>query len=278
MIILNAKVKITIVNYLPKIIINNQYEHTFNIHSNLYKLFKTKGIKYLQSKLNNGYFFIIDDNLIDFRYNTYDGYICNNPSKLIEKLGYLESTSPSLRKSLHMLNINNDYLTIQLSQQSPLIFAAYIDDPDEYETGVCYNWSPFQNYIRCIPYLRYISTDLYYFHNDYKKIPLKSDWEKIILSNDANIVVNKQFEELLDKLNNIETDKNDIQKLLTLAQLNKDEEAIDYFSNMKDLDDRTKYDSFMYVLELSGETEQFGHGFKYIKELFNGIVDNHPNP
>jgi hypothetical protein len=271
MIILNAKTKISVVNNLPKIIINNHYEHTFNVHSNIYKLFKSKGIKYLQSILNNGYFFIIDDNLIDFRYNNYDGFICNNPSNLIEHLGYIEFPPPNLRKSLHMLNINNDYLTIKLSQQSPLIYDAYIDDPDEYETGVCYNWSPFQNYIRCIPYLKYINTDLYYFHNDYKKIPLKSDWEKIILSNDANIVVNKQFEELLDKLNNIDTDKNDIQKLLVLAQLCNDEEAIDYFKNMKDLDDRTKYDSLSYVLELSGDTKQFGHGFKYIRELFGSL-------
>ena len=170
-----------------------------------------------------------------------------------------------------MLNINNDYLTIKLAQQSPLIYDAYIDDPDFYETGICYNWSPFQNYIRCIPYLRYINTDLYYFHNEYKKIPLKSDWEKIILTNDYKVVVNSQFEEMLNKLMDLDTDTNDIKKLLVLAQLNKDEEAIEYFSNMKNLDDRTKYDSLSYVLELSGETEQFGHGFKYIKELFGSI-------
>lgn len=271
MIILNAKVKISVINDLPKIIINNQYEHTFNIHSNIYKLFKSKGIKYLQSKLNNGYFFIINDNLIDFRYNSYEGYICNNPSKLIEKLGYLEFPSPSLRKSLHMLNINNDYLTIKLAQQSPLIYDAYIDDPDFYETGICYNWSPFQNYIRCIPYLRYINTDLYYFHNDYRKIPLKSDWEKQILSDDSKSLVNSQFEELLDKLIDLDTDWNDIKKLLVLAQLNNDEEAIEYFSSMEDLDERTKYDSLSYVLELFGDAQQFGHGFKYIKELFSSI-------
>jgi hypothetical protein len=270
MIILNAKTKISVVNDLPKIIINNHYEHTFNIHSNIYKVFKTKGIKYLQSQLNNGYFFIIDDNLIDFRYNTYNGYICNNPSKLIEQLGYIEFPTNNLRKSLHMLNINNDFLTIKLSNKLPLIYDAYIDDPDEYETGICYNWSPFQNYIRCIPYLRYISTDLYYFHNDNKKIPLKGDWEKMILTNSSEFV-NGQFLEMLDKLMDIETDWDDIKKLLTLAKMNNDAEAIEYFSNIRDLDSRTKYDSLMYVLELSGESEQFGHGFKYIKELFGCI-------
>lgn len=262
MIISNAKVKIQVINDLPMIIVNNEYKHTFNTNSNIYKIFKKQGIKHLLSLINNGYFFIIDDTIVDLRYNDYNGYIYNNSKKLIDTLGYVKNPSQNLRKSLKANNVSNDLL-IKFSHNSSLIFEGYIDDADTFETGMVYQWSAFQNHIKGIPYLKY--KELYYFSSEFDTIFLNKNWERII-SDDISDTIKKYFDDKLEKLWDTKIDKMDLEYLITLASMNDDIEAKDYFENITDLD-YSKYDALCYVLELSEYSAQFGHGFKYLKIL-----------
>jgi hypothetical protein len=262
MIIINAKASIKVVNGLPQLIVNKQYKHIFQKNSNIYKIFKSKGIKHLLTLLDNGYYFIIDDSIVDFKYANYDGYICTN-DKLLKTLGYVKNPDYYLRKGFHANNIN-DYMMVKFDHKSELLFEAYENDPDTYEIGICYSWGPFQHFIKGIPYFKY--NNFYYFSDECDKISLSDNWQSIISENISEYIKEyfvSKFEKLSDE------SLNDLTNLKTLAKMNNDIEGLEFFETVKNVEDYTKYDALMYILELSQHSQQFGYGFKMVNEIMH---------
>lgn len=123
------------------VIINNDHVATFAELSNVVKLFRTDANECIK-RLTGGSFFFINDQLIDHRDVSYNGYIMTDSdiSELMSKLGYLTNVPIRDLKGLHLVNSGrSDYTLICPYKRRGLSLGSV----EMYQV-----WSPFSSNIR----------------------------------------------------------------------------------------------------------------------------------
>ena len=162
-----------------RIIVNDgELDHTFGTTSRISKALQVAPVDVIAERLTGGKFFTINDDLIDFRDNHYNGFVHNSNSiqRLIETIGVSERGTRGIKHSTTQGNI-------QLSS----IWGNEILDVPIYNTGgvfnshLRYSWSPFGQNIRGIfELVRMICTNgmvgLTNFFN--AKIPMINRWDE----------------------------------------------------------------------------------------------------
>ena len=157
----NAKVDVHPViaengDILAGITINDKYDHTFDAHSRISKVLSntndTRSLdvakKQLQDRLTGGDYFMIDDELVDFRDSMYNGFVHNESSigHLIDNIGIMRSEA-SLRHGLKLNTQSRKHiLASRYSSEDVSIYG--LQDGGVFSTNIIYSWSPFTSFVK----------------------------------------------------------------------------------------------------------------------------------
>lgn len=189
---------------LAHITINDKYEHTFPHTSRISKHLELITPIELQQRLNNGHFFFVNNNLIDFRDNQYNGFIHsdNNIQNLVNTIGI------SLNNSLPHLQKDNNIHNIQLQKiwHSSEITVPHTQSGATFNSLLSFKWNPFVKHIHSsFDIIRLICsngmTSNIPFLNT--KIPLLNRWHEH-LNISANQIQNKVHNILINSISNMQ--------------------------------------------------------------------------
>ena len=159
--------------------INGQFDHVFPHSSRVSKALSVASLDDIVSRLSGGTFFLIDGELIEFRYNDYNGFIHNNDSvaRLMEVVGVTESDDEMTGVSANTANRN-----IKLSKEwASEGFNVPAVQSGDFETAIHYGWSAFsQNVSSAFVLWRLVCANgmrgMTNFLNS--QIPLVNNWEE----------------------------------------------------------------------------------------------------
>lgn len=270
----NAKVQVAQRNGLVSILIEDRVSYSFNQNSNITRMLQSKGLQTVTEFFNGGSYVIIDNQLVDYRPSNYKGYICDDETLelLFEKLGCIKNVDIAVKKSMHLVNPGNIILAKQTCINEFDVDYAPGDDQDQYTSGVYYQWSPFQSFIKAQTYIKDMWSELEVMHS-YDKIELAGNWVETIDNQMEKypLVLSEVFKDLLDALAHSKPVDSDFESLLLVASYIDDDDMHNAFQEMRVSDETTKYDLFCYALDVSNICSQYGHIFKFIKTLFSSV-------
>lgn len=156
----------------------NGIEHRFDAKSRVSKSLELMTPADLTERLTGGSYFMIDDNLVDFRDGQYRGFVHNDDSigALIDTLGYTDDASVKVHE-----NIVSKDLTLGRKWSDHGITVPSYNDGGEFQSELHFGWNPFVKTINSAFMLyRLICTNgmrgLRSFMNT--KIPLVNRWEE----------------------------------------------------------------------------------------------------
>lgn len=138
-----------------EVTINDSHIATFAEMSNVTQLYRKDDVECI-SRLTNGSYFYINDQLVDHRDSTYAGYIMSESEidELMNIIGYSENLSLKDLKGLHLVNSGrSDYALIKDYCKKGLSLGA---------VTLYHVWSPFSNNIRFSYKLTVEEGDIFY--------------------------------------------------------------------------------------------------------------------
>lgn len=161
------------------IVVNGQFHHIFPESSRVSKAMSVASVDDIVNRLNGGTFFFINNELIEFRYNDYNGFIHNNDSvaKLMDVVGITADDDEMTGVSANTASRN-----IKLSKEwASEGFNVPAVDQGDFETAIHYGWSAFsQNVSSAFVLWRLVCANgmrgMTNFLNS--QIPLVNNWEE----------------------------------------------------------------------------------------------------
>lgn len=122
--------------------IDGKYEHTFPASSRVSKATETTPLQELERRLDQGYYFVVDGELYDFRYSDYPGFVHTDESvgQLMDTLGLTP------RKEMHGVRTRQQSRSQVMGRMwsDHQIQVPEIKDGGEFESKLMYTWSPFE--------------------------------------------------------------------------------------------------------------------------------------
>lgn len=187
------------------ITVNDIFEHQFPSTSRVSKALGTADIDSIVARLDGGSFFFVDDQMVDFRYSDYQGFVHNQDSieKLIEVIGITRSED-----ELEGVSRNTAARNIKLSKEwaSEEFEVANLGAGD-FKTAIHYGWSPFsQNVNSAFVLWRLICANgmrgMTNFLNS--TIPLVNNWEEHLEMANRQLMntINGKMNERINALQN----------------------------------------------------------------------------
>lgn len=189
----NANVNVTKVfnpqgNVQARLKIDDRFEHTFPSTSRISKHLSLMEPQQLAQRLSGGHYFMVDDQLVDFRTSEYKGFIHDERSigALVDNIGFLQAGDKSLPRHLRKPRASNDDSVV-----SKIRLAGVWDDFDfdvpsyaeggDFSSQLRFEWSPFQQFVTsAFDIIRQICTNgmvgLTPLINT--KVPLINRWEQ----------------------------------------------------------------------------------------------------
>lgn len=161
------------------ITVDDQYQHEFGAKSRVSKALDTADLNDVVERLEGGSFFFVGDNLVDFRYGDYKGFVHNQDAinKLVETIGITHSGD-----DLQGVSRNQTNNTIKLAKEwSTEEFQVANLGAGDFKTAIHYGWSPFSQNVNSAFVLWRLICDngmrgMTNFLNT--RIPLVNQWEE----------------------------------------------------------------------------------------------------
>ena len=212
----NAKVAVvpTIDNTnhtVAKIYVNDK-QHTFSKDSRISKALDYHNEEHvklasrqLQERLSGGQYFFIENELVDFRDNTYDGFIHddNGIDSLMDILG-VRTKEAKTRSGLRLNTVDSNY-TLVNRQETQNFQIKGLEKGGDFNSTMLFTWSPFQSYISGkFEILRLICTNGMVGSSELinSKVPFVNKWEEHLtiannqMQNKVHKLVAKRLEEM----------------------------------------------------------------------------------
>jgi hypothetical protein len=157
----NAKVDVHPVitdngDVLASITINDKYDHTFEASSRISRVLSstndTKSFevakKQLQERMTGGDYFMVDNQLVDFRDSMYNGFVHSDDSikHLIDHIGIMRSEA-SLRHGLKLNTQSKNHILANRYSSEDLSIQG-LEDGGIFNTNIIYSWSPFTSFVK----------------------------------------------------------------------------------------------------------------------------------
>ncbi len=209
--------------------INGTHEHRFDATSRVSKSLDLMTPDDLAERLSGGQYFMVDDQLVDFRDGHYNGFIHTDQSidKLVETLGI--NPAAELSTKVHNNLISGDFVLGNKWSDHGITVPGY-HDGGEFRSELHFGWNPFVQTVNSAFMLwRLICTNgmrgLTSFLNT--KIPLINRWEEHLEI--ANRQIQNRVEGMVsNRLSSMGTERATVAETLLVAQhaqtrLNKDQ-------------------------------------------------------
>ena len=157
----NAKVEVQSVisesgHTLAHITVNDQFEHTFPQSSRISKALdhtnNTESLRVslnqLNNRLNNGQYFFIKDQLIDFRDSYYTGFVHDTTSidKMMELIGYQDIVR-TIKSGLNLTTSGESYMLVNKFSAENFEVPGYIQG-GKFASNILFSWNPFVSFIK----------------------------------------------------------------------------------------------------------------------------------
>lgn len=173
---------------LAHIEINNMYEHTFDSASRISKALNSSSGSDLEltttqlgSRLNGGSYFMVDDQLVDFRDSHYDGFVQDDNAieQLMKYIGYKPVESRT-RAGLRLNTVSSDIMLMNRYDSAEFQVPGYVHG-GKFQSNMLFNWSPFNTHVRgAFEIIREICTNGMIGSTELisHKIPMINRWEE----------------------------------------------------------------------------------------------------
>ncbi len=128
------------------ITINDQFQHQFNHKSRVSKHLETMTPEQLQSRLNNGTYFFIEDELVDWRDGMYNGFIHTDAmvDEYMDLLGYVHKKDVQF---IHRTKDNNHPIALRKTWDSNSIVVPGYTQGGKFTSELSFTWNPFISFI-----------------------------------------------------------------------------------------------------------------------------------
>lgn len=163
-----------------RITINGKYEHIFPATSRVSKALETADVKDVVARLDGGSFLMVDNELVEFRYNDYNGFAHDQDSidKLVEVIG-VTHTEDELQGVSR--NTNNRGIKLSREWSKEGFDIAQFKGAGDFTTALHFGWSPFSQNVNSSFVLWRLICDngmrgMTRFLNS--TIPLVNNWEE----------------------------------------------------------------------------------------------------
>lgn len=210
-------------NTLAHIVVNNKFEHTFDSKSRISQAIDyphnsqayEQSVDLLSKRLNNGTFFFINDELIDFRDSQYTGFIHeqSNIDNLINHIGITDS-SKALRSGVRTNTTNSNYLLLKKWSAEDFHIDGYLQGGD-FTSNILFTWNPFNSFVKgAFEIVRQICTNGMVGTSELinTKIPLINRWDEHLQI--ANIQIQNKVQSLVhDRLSSMGIERASIRHL-----------------------------------------------------------------
>lgn len=186
----NADVKLSNVfdeagNVQAHIVINGAHEHLFDSNSRISKALNSPHIELatsqLQARLTGGNYFFVEDQLIDFRDNGYNGFVHddNAVDNLMAHIG-VSTNERNIRSGLRLNTVPSDYMLMKKWSAQDFDVPGYQQGGD-FTSNMIFNWNPFTSFIKgSFELVRQICTNGMVGSTELinSRIPLVNRWEE----------------------------------------------------------------------------------------------------
>lgn len=169
--------------------VDGQYEHTFSASSRVSKHLDMMEPKDLESRLQDGTYFFVENELIDFRDGSYSGFVHkdDNIKNFLDVIGYQRKAELNLAHHQKLFNPNEDII------DSPIVLRKIWDKAEiqvpgyasiegtDFDSVLSFQWNPFVKTVNSMfDLVRQICTNgmvgMTSFLNT--KVPLENRWEE----------------------------------------------------------------------------------------------------
>lgn len=174
---------------LASITINDKYDHTFDVNSRISRVLSstndTKSFevakKQLQERLTGGDYFMIDNQLVDFRDSMYNGFVHTDDSigHLVDHIGIMKNEH-ALRSGLR-LNTQSHKHILANRYSSEGLEVPGLNEGGMFNTNIVYSWSPFTSFVKgAFEIVRLVCSNGMVSTTDLisSNIPLMNRWEE----------------------------------------------------------------------------------------------------
>jgi hypothetical protein len=167
------------------IIVNGQKEHTFEPSSRISKTLAHDidghEKKLLEQRLNNGSYFFVEDQLVDFRDGVYNGFVHDDHAieKLFEHIGICK-TENTTRSGLRLNTVPSDFMLMNRYSTEGFDVPGYLQG-GAFTSNMLFTWNPFTSFVRgAFEIVRQICTNGMVGTTDLinSRIPLVNKWEE----------------------------------------------------------------------------------------------------
>jgi hypothetical protein len=200
-------------NTLAHIVVNDQFEHTFDAKSRISKAIDyphnsqvyQDSVNLLNKRLNNGTYFFVNDELIDFRDSQYNGFVHEeaNINNLINHIGITDS-SKTLRSGVRSNTTHSNYLLLKKWSAEDFHIDGYLQGGD-FTSNIIFTWNPFNSFVKgAFEIVRQICSNGMVGTSELinTKIPLINRWEEHLQI--ANIQIQNKVQGLVhDRLSSM---------------------------------------------------------------------------
>jgi hypothetical protein len=203
------------------IAVNDQFNHVFAQSSRVSNALRlSQSVSALEEHLTGGDYFFVDDKLIDFRDNTYMGYVHSDDSinMLMETIGY--DTINNRRKRTLSLTTQSSEIALVKQWSKENFQVPGLGEGGNFDSKLLYTWNPFFHYVKGIFEIeRLICTNGMVASTPLlnTKVPLINRWtEHLEIANRQ--IQNKVEHLVLRRLEQMQTQRASVAMLLRIQQ------------------------------------------------------------
>lgn len=159
--------------------INDKYTHEFAASSRVSKHLEVMEPEHLEARLNGGSFFVVEDQLVDWRDNTYHGFVHSDDSiaNMMDTIGFVYNKD----LPFHRGRGKGDQISLRKTWSKGEIQVPGYQQGGQFTSQLAFTWNPFERMINSqFDLVRLICTNgmvgLTSFLNS--KVPLINRWEE----------------------------------------------------------------------------------------------------
>lgn len=223
----NADVKVTRIlddkkRPLAHINVEGQFQHTFPHTSRVSKHLDMMEVSDLSDRLTGGSFFFVEDELIDFRDGSYNGFVHTNDSinTFMDVLGYQRKEDMEMAHlTKHTDEVGSPIILRKVWDKNEIIVPGYKQGGD-FNSVLSFKWNPFVKTVdSAFDLIRLICTNgmvgMTSFLNT--KVPLMNRWEEH-LDISARQIQNKVSNVVVDRVQGMATERASVGNCLLLEE------------------------------------------------------------
>lgn len=198
--------------------VNDKYTHEFAASSRVSKHLELMEPEHLEARLNGGAFFFVEDQLVDWRDNTYHGFAHSDDSikHLMDTIGYVRNKD----LPLHHGRGKGDQISLRKMWSNSEIEVPGYQQGGQFTSQLAFTWNPFERMINSqFDLVRLICTNgmvgLTSFLNS--KVPLINRWEEH-LDIASRQIQNKVNGIVIERVKNMSAERASVADVLLLEQ------------------------------------------------------------